>query len=79
MSESTPEDVVEQRTSPTGTAAPSSTPVLPVEADPADVLEQATAAAPGEHTADRELPLEADEADAAEQAVVVELDDERDR
>jgi hypothetical protein len=52
---------------------------LPVEAEPADVLEQAADAAPGEPPAAVELPLEADEADAAEQAVVVELDEDEDR
>ena len=54
------------------------TPDVPLEADAADVVDQVTAAGPGEHVAGRDLPLEVDPADAAEQAVVVE-DDEEDR
>ncbi len=43
------------------------------------MLEQATAAGPGEHTAARDLPLEADAYDAQEQAQVVELDEDEGR
>lgn len=84
MSEATPEDRQEQRTSPSGDAPLLHAPEVPLEAPDADVVEQAVAAAPGEHVADQGgdagvLPLEADPADAAEQAVVVELDEDERR
>jgi hypothetical protein len=75
---STP-DELEQGMSPTGDAPLAAEPEVPVEASEADVLEQATAASPGEHTAARELPVEADPADAQEQAQVVELDEDERR
>ena len=74
--EADPADVVDQGATPTRDAATPTVPDVPLEASEADVLEQATEAAPGEHRAERELPLEADELDAAEQAVVVEEDAE---
>lgn len=76
MDAADPADVAEQQA--TATRDEPRTPAvdLPLEATDADVAEQQTAAAPGEHVASRELPLEADELDAAEQAVVVEQDDE---
>lgn len=81
MSEATPEDRYEQRTTPTGDAERRHPPAVPLEAPDADALEQAEPAGPGEHVADEggdagRLPLEADPADAAEQAVVVELDED---
>jgi hypothetical protein len=79
MSEATPEDRVEQQVSPTGEAAPATTPAVPLEAPAPDVAEQAAEVGPGEHRADREVPLESDPADAAEQACVVELDEDERR
>ena len=84
MSEATPADRQEQRTSPTGDAERLRPPDVPLEAPDADVVEQAVPAGPGEHVADEggdagRLPLEADPADAAEQAVVVELDEDERR
>ena len=84
MSEATPEDRQEQRSSPSGDAPVLPPPDVSLEAPDADVLEQAVAAGPGEHVADTGgdagvLPLEADPADAAEQAVVVELDEDERR
>lgn len=84
MSESTPEDRVEQQTSPTGDAPRTESPAVPLEAPDADVVEQTAAAGPGEHVAGEggdagRLPLEADAADAAEQSVVVELDEDERR
>ena len=79
MSEATPEDVVEQEATPARDAATATAPDVPVEAPDADVLEQAAAVTPGQHTATRELPLEADPADAAEQAQVVDLDEDERR
>ena len=84
MSEATPEDRQEQRTTPTGDAERRVDPDVPLEAPAADVAEQALATAPGQHVADEGgdaglLPLEADPADAAEQAVVVELDEDERR
>ena len=79
MSEYTPEDRAEQQATPARDAAVQPAPEVPLEADPADVAEQAAAVGPGEHTAARGLPLEADAADAAEQAVVVPLDEEEQR
>ena len=84
MSESTPEDRVEQQSSPTRDAPLEPPPDVPLEAPDADVVEQAIAAGPGEHRADEggdagTLPLEADPADADEQAVVVELDEDERR
>jgi hypothetical protein len=75
---STP-DEQEQALTPTGDAARPVEPEVPAEASEADVLEQAAEAAPGEHTAARDLPLEADPADAQEQAQVVELDEDERR
>ncbi|MCW2606476.1 MAG: hypothetical protein JWO60_1169 [Frankiales bacterium] len=74
---STP-DELEQAMSPSGDAAPTVVPEVPLEADEADVAEQAAATAPEAHRVDRELPLEASEADALEQAQTV-PDDEDDR
>ena len=79
MTEATPEDVAEQRATPTRDSAVEPPPAVPAEADAGDVAEQSVDAGPGEHDADRELPLESDAADAAEQAVVVELDEDDDR
>jgi hypothetical protein len=79
VSEATPEDVLEQRASPTGDGPVTTAAAVPAEADPADVAEQSVPVGPGEHVADRALPLEADAADAAEQAVVVELDEDEGR
>jgi hypothetical protein len=84
MSESPLEDRAEQATTPTGDTAQPETPAVPLEAPDADVVEQATVAGPGEHTADAggdagRLPLEADPADRAEQSVVVELDEDERR
>ncbi len=81
MSETTPEDRQEQRTSPSGDAPVHPAPDVPLEASAADVLEPASAIAAGQHLADSGgdagvLPLEADAADAYEQAVVVELDED---
>ena len=81
MSEATPEDRAEQRSSPSGDAPVHPAPDVPLEASAADVLEQAAAPGPGQHVADSGgdagvLPLEADPADAYEQAVVVELDED---
>ena len=72
-------DAAEQRATPARDAAPGRTPEVPLEADAADVADQAVAAGPGEHVAGRDLPLEVDPADAAEQAVVVEDDEEERR
>ena len=84
MTESTPEDRVEQESSLTRDAARPTAPDVPLEAPDADVVEQAAVTGPGEHLADEGgdagvLPLEADPADAAEQAVVVELDEDERR
>ena len=84
MSESTPEDRIEQQSSPTGDQERAEPPAVPLEAPDADVAEQAVATGPGQHRADEggdagELPVEADPADAAEQAVVVELDEDERR
>jgi hypothetical protein len=72
---STP-DEQEQARSATGDLPGAVTPDLPLEADDADVLEQAAETAPGGHRTDREVPLEAPEADAVEQAQVVDLDED---
>ena len=48
----------------------------PLEADAADVAEQAVDAGPAPHAVDRDLPLEAPEADALEQAQVVPFDED---
>ena len=72
--EADPADQSEQHASATRDEPAAAEPALPLEAPEADVLEQSTDAAPGEHRAARELPLEADDLDAAEQAVVVEQD-----
>jgi hypothetical protein len=74
--EGNPVDLAEQSASATRDEAVTPAADVPVDAPEADVLEQATAAGPGEHLAARDLPLEADAADAAEQAVVVELDED---
>jgi hypothetical protein len=84
MSEATPEDRQEQRSTPTGDAELRQMPDVPLEAPDADVLEQSLPTGPGQHVADQGgdaglLPLEADPADAAEQAVVVELDEDERR
>ena len=79
MSETTPEDRAEQQATASRDAALPAVPDVDVEADPADVVEQAAPVGEQEHTATRALPLEADAADAAEQAVVVGLDEEQDR
>ena len=84
MSESTPEDRIEQDMTPTGDAPRLDPPDVPLEAPARDAVEQATPAGPGEHTATSggdagRLPLEADPADAAEQSVVVELDEDERR
>lgn len=84
MSESTPEDRIEQQSTPTRDSERSAPPEVPLEAPDADVVEQAVATGPGEHVADEggdagETPVEADPADAAEQAVVVELDEDERR
>jgi hypothetical protein len=52
---------------------------VPLEAVPADVVEQATTAAPTEPSPSTDVPLEADPADAAEQSAVVELDEDERR
>ena len=72
--EADPADLSEQHATATRDAAAATNPDVPLEAPEADVLEQSTDAAPGEHRAERDLPLEADDLDAAEQAVVVEED-----
>ncbi len=72
---STP-DEQEQALSPTGDLAPTTTPDVPLEADPADVVEQAADAGPAAHRVDRDVPLEAGEADAVEQGQVVPLDED---
>ncbi len=82
--EATPEDVAEQRTTPTGDAPRLPDPEVPLEAPDADVLEQAAATGPGDHLATTGgdagvLPLEADAYDAVEQASVVELDEDEHR
>ena len=73
-------DEQEQQLSPAGDLASAAVPDLPLEADEADVLDQATDAGPtgssGLATAERDLPLEAPEADAAEQARAVPLDED---
>lgn len=79
MSESTPEDRLEQQATPTGDAAPRPAPDVPLEATDADATEQAAEVGPGEHVVSEGLPLEADPADAAEQATVVELDEDEHR
>lgn len=84
MSESTPEDRLEQQSSPTRDRERDADPSVPLEAPDADVVEQAVGTAPGQHLADEggdagDLPIEADPADAAEQAVVVELDEDERR
>ena len=84
MSESTPEDRQEQRSTPTRDAERPEPPPVPLEAPDADVVEQALPVGPGQHLADEggdagRVPLEADPADAAEQAVVVELDEDERR
>ena len=72
---STP-DEQEQALSPQGDLAPAGAPDVPLEAAEADVLEQATDAAPAQHLVAREIPLEAPEADAVEQAQVVPFDED---
>ena len=75
---STP-DEQEQRLSPTDDDTPSVAPDLPLEADEADVLDQARdvgSAEAGAASPDRDLPLEAPEADAVEQARAVPLDED---
>ena len=72
--EADPADLTEQLATPTRDEAATRDADVPLEASEADVLEQTTETAPGEHRAERELPLEADDLDAAEQAVVVEQD-----
>ncbi len=79
MTEASPEDLAEQRATPSRDSAADRGLAVPAEADPADAAEQAATTSPGEHDAPRDLPLEADAADAAEQAVVVELDDDEPR
>ena len=84
MSESTPEDRVEQQSTPTRDAPLPEPPDVPLEAPAPDVVEQALPTGPGQHRADEGgdagvLPLEADPADAGEQAVVVELDEDERR
>jgi hypothetical protein len=84
MSESSPEDRIEQQSTPTRDAELGAPPQVPLEAPAADVVEQSVVTGPGQHLADEggdagRLPLEADEADAAEQAVVVELDEDERR
>ena len=69
-------DEQEQALSPTGDLAPSTVPDVPLEADPADVAEQAADDGTAPHSVDRELPLEASEADALEQAQVVPFDED---
>ena len=75
---STP-DHAEQAASPTRDAAPTTSPDVPLDAPEADVVEQAAALGPVDHSADRDLPLEADADDAAEQAAVVDLDEDERR
>lgn len=77
--EATGADAADQRATPARDAALGATPEVPLEADAADVLDQASTVGAGEHVAGRDLPLEVDPADAAEQAVVVEDDDEERR
>ena len=72
--EADPADLTEQLATPTRDEAVTRDGEVPLEAAEADVLDQATVTAPGEHRAERDLPLEADDLDAAEQAVVVEQD-----
>ena len=76
---STP-DELEQGMSPTGDLAPPATPEVPLEAEAADVAEQAAPTGPEGHnvlvTAERDLPLEAPEGDAVEQGQVVPLDED---
>ncbi len=84
MTEATPEDRQEQRSSPSGDAPVLPPPDVPLEAPDADVLEQAAPTGPGEHLATSggdagTLPLEADPYDAVEQASVVELDEDERR
>ena len=84
MSESTPEDRIEQQSTPTRDAERPEAPAVPLEAPAPDVVEQGVATGPGQHLADEggdagRLRLEADAADAAEQAVVVELDEDERR
>jgi hypothetical protein len=84
VTESSPEDRIEQDMTPTGDAPRREPPDVPLEAPAPDALEQATPAGPGEHLATSDgdagrVPLEADPADAAEQAVVVELDEDERR
>ena len=52
---------------------------VPLEAVPADVVEQATDAGAAQPPGAADVPLEADPADAAEQAAVVELDEDEER
>ena len=79
MTEASPEDRAEQTATPGRDAATGPAPEVPIESDPADAVEQAAPAGPGEHVASRDLPLEADPADAAEQGVVVEADEDERR
>ena len=84
MTESSPEDRVEQETTAGADAPVTPPPDVPLEAPDADVAEQAVDAGPGEHVARTGgdaggVPLEADPADAAEQSVVVELDEDEHR
>ena len=72
----TPEDVAEQRTTPTGDAAPAAPPDLPLEAPDADALEQSTDAGPAPHRVARDIPADVPEADAVEQAQVEPLDED---
>ncbi len=74
---STPEDRAEQDTP--VVRAPEADVDVPLEAVPADVVEQAADAGPPEAPVGTSVPLEADPADAAEQAQVVELDEDERR
>ena len=74
---STPEDRAEQDTP--LVQAPGADVQVPLEAEAADVAEQAAGAGPPEPQYDAGVPLEADAADAAEQAAVVELDEDEHR
>ena len=73
-------DEQEQRLPAAGDVATSVAADLPLEADDADVLEQATDAGPAEAVApaspEHDLPLEASEGDVVEQRWDVPLDEE---
>jgi hypothetical protein len=79
VTDSTPEDRVEQEATATRDAAMASVPDLPLEASDADAVEQAAEVAPVQHLASRDLPLEAPDADAAEQAAVLDVDEDERR